>query len=239
MFNAGVTKPITGRPQVGPGPYGSGMVVLFGTGKYVESADRSAAGASTQTFFGIYDTNNAAKTAYVQPVVGNLQQQTVVVTTTVSGQDVRVTSANSVGSGQRGWYMNLPTTGERQVSDPVLRNGRIVFTTLIPSTDPCSFGGSSWLMDLDALSGKRLQFSPFDLNNDGQFDLSDLVVIDGVGIPVSGLGNAEILSRPAFVSSTNQEIDYAFTTDTGGDINRNRVNPGPAGVGRQSWRQLR
>lgn len=239
LFNAGITKPITVRPQVGPGRYGSGMVVLFGTGKYLESQDRSAVGASTQTFFGIYDANVAAKTAYTAPVLGNLQEQTVVTATTVSGQSVRVTSANDVATSSRGWYMNLPTTGERQVSDPVLRNGRVIFTTLIPSTDPCSFGGSSWLMDLDALSGKRLEFSPFDLNNNAQFDAGDMVTVGGITVPVSGIGNNEILSRPAYVSSSNQQVDYAFTTDTGGDINRNRVNPGPAGVGRQSWRQLR
>ena len=43
--------------------------------------------------------------------------------------------------------------GERVVSLPILRNGRVIFPTLIPSPNPCEFGGSSWLMELDAVSG--------------------------------------------------------------------------------------
>lgn len=238
LFAAGTNQPITGRPQVGAGPYGIGMMVLFGTGKYLESSDRITAGA-TQTFYGILDPNTAS---YTPPTRANLLQQTVLGEATApNGLLVRVTSANSMTAGLRGWYIDLPTSGERQVTDPVLRNGRIVFTTVIPSSDPCSFGGRSWLMDLDALSGSRLPYTPFDLNGDDQFNQLDYitVTIDGVEVqvPASGVGNDYLMSRPAFVTGENSE--YSFTTDTGGSINTNRVNPGPAGVGRQSWRQLR
>lgn len=242
LFSAGTTQPITVRPQVAPGRYGAGMVVLFGTGKFIEQLDRTSAGAATQAFYGIYDTNTAASTAYVVPALANLQAQTVTGTYTVAGSRVRTTSANDVGASKRGWYMELPVTGERQVSDPVLRNARIVFTTTIPSTDECSFGGSSWLMDIDALTGKRLSYSPIDVNQNGIFDVGDLVDTnsDGIGdTPISGIANDEIMSRAAFVSSQEEGMEYSFTTDTGGDINTSLVNPGPAGVGRQSWRQLR
>ena len=85
----------------------------------------------------------------------------------------------------RGWYLDLlpppnpPGTfqGEMQVSDSILRNGRIIFTTLIPDADLCSAGGSSWLMEMDGLTGARLKESPFDINNDGQFNASDFVNI--------------------------------------------------------------
>ncbi len=245
LFTAGTTKPITVRPQVGPGPRGSGMVVLFGTGKYLELIDKTSVGSTMQSFFGIYDSNTYAKTAYVAPTIagGDLLQQTVTFQAVYSPTvQVRVVSANAVTT-QRGWYMNLAppagtVTGERQVSDPVLRNGRVVFTTLIPSTDECAFGGSSWLMDIDALSGGRVPYVIFDLDDDGQFD--DLVDVNGDGVgdyPASGIRDNEIMSRPAYVAGPDSE--YAFTTDTGGDINRSRINPGPAGVGRQSWRQLR
>ena len=40
--------------------------------------------------------------------------------------------------------------GERVIANPLLRNGRVIFTTLIPDQDPCGFGGDSWLMELDA-----------------------------------------------------------------------------------------
>ena len=50
---AGKRQPITVRPEVTRGPKGAGMVVLFGTGKYLETVDnllslaRAAADAST------------------------------------------------------------------------------------------------------------------------------------------------------------------------------------------------
>ncbi|MEY2853753.1 MAG: hypothetical protein RL030_885, partial [Pseudomonadota bacterium] len=238
LFAAGTPQSITDRPQVGPGPYGIGMMVLFGTGKYLETADRSTPGA-TQSFYGILDPNTAT---YIAPTLTDLLQQSVLATVTLpSGKDVRVTSSNSMVPGRRGWYMDLPTSGERQVADPVLRNGRVVFTTVIPSSDPCTNGGRSWLMDLDALSGSRLRYTPFDLDGNNQFNEQDYVTVTIAGVdvdvPASGISNDYLMSRPAFVSGENSE--YAFTTDTGGNINTNRVNPGPAGVGRQSWRQLR
>jgi type IV pilus assembly protein PilY1 len=245
LFTSGTTKPITVRPQVGPGPRGSGMVVLFGTGKYLELGDKNNVGSTMQTFYGIYDANTAEKGSYSAPTIagGDLLQQTVTYQGNFSDTlQVRVVSANAV-TDERGWYLNLAppagtVTGERQVSDPVLRNGRVVFTTLIPSTDECAFGGSSWLMDIDALSGGRTPYVVFDLDDDGAFD--DLVDVnnDGVGdYPASGIRDDEIMSRPAYVAG--QDSEFAYTTDTGGDINRSRINPGPAGVGRQSWRQLR
>lgn len=238
LFAAGSAQPITDRPQVGPGQNGLGMVVLFGTGKFLETNDRTSPGA-TQSFYGIFDPNTVAYTA---PVLANLLQQTVIGTATApNGLTVRVTSDNAMTAGKKGWYINLPTSGERQVADPVLRNGRVVFTTIIPSTDPCSYGGSSWVMDLDALGGSRLSYSPFDLDGNNRFNEQDYVTVTISGVPVqvpaSGIYNEALMTRPAFVAGDNNE--YAFTTDTSGNINTNRVNPGPAGVGRQSWRQLR
>jgi len=103
---------------------------------------------------------------------------------------IRVTSANTVGS-NRGWYLDFlsPGTpafqGEMQVSNPIVRNGRVIFTTLIPDPDPCSGGGSSWLMEMDAISGTRLTESPFDLNNDGVFTESDMVTITVGGVDIT------------------------------------------------------
>ena len=54
-----------------------------------------------------------------------------------------------------------------------------IFTTLIPSTDPCDFGGDSWLMELDAISGGRLSYSVFDLDENKLFDEGDYVNVDG------------------------------------------------------------
>jgi type IV pilus assembly protein PilY1 len=233
----GLEQPITTRPQIGRGPKGFGQVVLFGTGKFMEPVDRIIGSLITQTFYGVYDLNAAPTAAILR---GALLQQTVIseVTSPPTAPRTRVTSANLPGLGDQGWYMNLlPDSsvfqGEMQVTDSVLRSGRVGFTTLIPDTDPCGFGGSSWFMLVDALTGSRLSVTTFDLNKDKSFTSADLVG----GLPVSGIGSEAIMSQPRFVTAPTG--DLGLVTDTANVTNAFLINPGPARVGRQSWRQLR
>jgi type IV pilus assembly protein PilY1 len=250
-------QPITTRPQVGPGPNGNGMVVLIGSGKFLEAIDRDIANIPVHTFYGLWDRNSGSDTdilaARLQPGFA-LQQQTIlgerdIEFTNPDGGEafvgrIRVTSENALNlTTHRGWYLDfVPPSGhqgEMQVSDPVLRNGRIIFTTLIPDTDICSYGGRSWLMDMDALTGSRLPYSPFDLNRDRAFNDGDYaaLVVDGTRFPVTGIGSDSIIARPAIIAG--ETADFAFAPDTGGGMTSPRVNPGPSGTGRQSWRQLR
>lgn len=253
MNGSSQRQPITERPQVGRGPNGQGWVILFGTGKFLESSDRELANLQVQSFYGIFD-NATGTTADVVPNRSVLLQQTILkegtVTVTEGGKTIvtpaRATSNNARTTAHRGWYIDLVSPsgfqGEMQVTNPVLRNGRVVFTTLIPDSDICAYGGRSWLMDMDALSGSRLPYSPFDLNRDTEYD-SDDFISDGTGsVPPSGRGADAILTAPAFLQGALS--DYAVTTSSGSDsdsstISIDRSNAGPAGRGRQSWRQLR
>jgi type IV pilus assembly protein PilY1 len=257
-------QPITERPQVGYGPGGAGLVVLFGTGKFIEASDRtvdtSAAGKRVQSFYGIFDANTGSNTDVVSgrsalQVQTITAEQAVTISVLDSGGNpvnetvnVRVTSTNTVNiSTQHGWYIDLVSPvngyeGEKQISDPILRNGKIIFTTTIADKDPCAYGGRSWLMEMDSLTGAQLQYSPFDLNNDKNFNDTDFVqvTVNGVTmkVPVSGIqSNDGLLTKPGIVSSTNSE--YAITPDTSGNLEEHRQNPGPGALGRQSWRQLR
>ena len=197
----GSAQPITVRPDVGRHPTGTGYLVYFGTGQYLETGDNSATGEVTQTFYGVWDKNaknnlgQAALTAFDR---GDLLQQSIMAEVTGLGFDLRVTSSNPIswhtGSGSptgtppsthMGWYMDLINTeggntnnfGERAVTDPILRGDRIIFTTLLPSQVACDFGGTSWLMELSSSSGGRLDESPFDLNNDGYFSAPDYATV--------------------------------------------------------------
>src|SRR5690606_1942593 len=143
-----------------------------------------------RSFYAIRDLNDKT-TANPQPVTGGraslLEQEVIaeqVVTVDGVAQPVRVTTNEPILPTHTGWYIDLPAAGERQVSMPRLRAGRVLFTTLIPATDPCGFGGTSWLMEIDALSGARLDYSPFDLNQDYRFDADDFVTIEIDGEPV-------------------------------------------------------
>lgn len=240
---SGVAQPITSRPEVGQHPERGrgGFVIYFGTGKYLELVDNNPTGATPQTFYGIWDDLSASSTSSLTRA--SLLQQTVVQElTTAYGQQVRVTSANAIDwDTQRGWFIDLPAGGERQVSDSVLRSGRIIFTTLIPNNEPCSFGGTSWLMELDVRGGSRLDITAFDLNNDQQFDEDDFITVtiagEEVQVPVSGVFSTEgILPTPAILQAGGAE--YKYSSGSTGGIFVTVENPGRFARGRKGWRQL-
>ena len=241
-------QPITVRPQVGYKKGDAGYMVFFGTGKYLETSDDSAVGQTTQSFYGIWDQNYDEGT-FTTIGRSSLQQQQIIKEVSEFSYDLRVTTNEPMGSGDLGWYMDLINVdggntnnyGERQVSDPILRNGRIIFTTLIPSSDPCEYGGTSWLMELDAQQGARLSYTPFDLNGDGEYNSGDYVevVIDGetVKIPVSGKkSKVGITNTPGIVSDEDKE--YKYTSGSTGHYEVTSENPGLEYVGRQSWNRL-
>jgi type IV pilus assembly protein PilY1 len=84
-----------------------------------------------------------------------------------------------------GWRVDLPDGGERQITDSILREGRIIFTTLIPAATPCEPGGTGWIMELDATNGGRLN-DTFDIDGDGDVDDADRISSGGLDFGASG-----------------------------------------------------
>ena len=79
--------------------------------------------------------------------------------------------SNPVESTEKlGWYIDLPESGERVHQAPTLRDGRVIFVTVTPANDPCAGEGTSWLMEVDAFNGGRLDESVFDFNKDRVFN---------------------------------------------------------------------
>jgi len=256
-----VAQPITAKPQVGKHPDG-GLMVYFGTGKYYSENDQIVgASPQVQTFYGIRDSGEQVSSR------SRLQEQEILDEATIADYsvDVRVTTDTAVNyrdlsdseedTNYEGWFMELESPvngpeGERAVSAPLLRAGRIIFTTLIPDPDPCDWGGSSWLMELDAVNGSRLDTSPLDVNGDGVIDNSDFVAIsdtngDGVidelddYIPISGLRRHDlgIIKTPGVViCDSGSECKY--TSGSSGNLDMVKESSGSP-TGRQSWRQLR
>jgi Tfp pilus tip-associated adhesin PilY1 len=83
------------------------------------------------------------------------------------------TEANHVG-----WYFDLPDTKERVVRDVLIRSGRAIVISTIPNTNPCAAGGSSWLYEINANTGGRLDDPQFDTNSDNVIDENDLIKIE-------------------------------------------------------------
>lgn len=245
---------ITSRVTVGLGPERQGYMINFGTGRYLESTDVND--LSTQTLYGIWDKNDGKTTVTDR---SELLQQTILFEGNYTLQDgsspstpLRVTSDNDYASSpptKLGWYLDLTSPvagaeGERVVNQPLLRNGRIIFTTTIPDANSCSGGGDSWLMELNALNGSRLDVSPFDLNNDASFDSKEYVQITvgstTVWVPVSGVKYNELLTTPAVGSqSETPSKETKYMSGSSGNITTIDENPGASGSGRDSWRQIK
>jgi type IV pilus assembly protein PilY1 len=246
---ANTRQPITAKPQVGKGPDGQGIMVYFGTGKYFEIGDNIVGPSpQVQTYYALRENGAQVSGRSV------LQEQTILAEGTVGSTPVRVTSDSDVdyNSNQEGWYMDLtppsPSSpaGERVVSPSLLRGGRIIFVSIIPESDPCSFGGTSWLYELDALSGSRLSTAQFDVNGDGKIDKADLVQIldtnnDGVvdakdDVPPSGKELPIGISKnPSVIPAGDYEYKYSSGTTGGIAVTKEK---GAEESGRLSWRQL-
>ncbi|MCC5796413.1 MAG: pilus assembly protein PilY [Methylophaga sp.] len=248
ICNASNLQPITTRPQVVRHPSGAGYIVLFGTGQYMEVGDNAITGQTTQSYYAIWDKAQPTLTPFNR---GNLLEQEIMFEINQANGDFRVTSDTSIDwSSHNGWFMDLQygadNFGERQVSNALVRSNRIIFTTLLPSVDPCEFGGSGWLMELDIFSGARLPFSPFDLNNDGVFDINDFINVGDITgdgnddyLPASGRkSTVGIIPTPSIVNDTGGQREYKFLSGSSGEIEVITENPGPGETGRQSWYPL-
>ena len=109
----------------------------------------------------------------------------------------------------------------------------LVGTTRIPdSDDVCSPSGVGFTMSIDPFTGGRLAQSFFDVNGDGVFDDKDMVEVDGVKVPVSGLGHSSSPINSIFLG------DVMYTTYDDGTSGKIKTNSGVMNARRVSWREL-
>jgi type IV pilus assembly protein PilY1 len=221
----GATQPITVQPLLADNSLG-GKVVFFGTGKFNETADKT--NKDLQAFYAVWDAEGGGG----QITVSNLQAQAVTGVFSGSTGQFITTSQNDVTyPGEKGWYLplvyNSVLTGERVINQASLVLGRIVFTTAsVDTTDPCASFGTGKLVELDAFSGKMLNYAVLDTNNDGTVDSTDTVssgVIFTGGIPTLN----------AIVNGATRKI----VNDSSGGIST-LVEKSGGGSRRIMWRQI-
>ncbi len=167
IFKAPAGQSITVAPEVTRHPDG-GLIVLFGTGKYLEATDVSAT-PPVQAMYGIIDQDPLSSTVVTQTIA--TQNQITITTTNIPADLTAIppTAATTVRSlpiagvvpnqcvNTKGWYTNLKlgTTldGERNVFDSALVAGSLFTPTLVPSSDLCLGGGKSYLYCINPLTG--------------------------------------------------------------------------------------
>jgi len=237
--SSGNPQPVTTALMVLPHPNG-GHMVSFGTGQYLEVADLST--TDEQSLYGIWDAALNGSASTITGGRANLVEQSVLATIRVSNTDLRITSDHAVDYGsKRGWYMDLPTSGERVGYNPIVRDRRFVFVTLIPDVDPCAAGGSGWIMELDYLSGSRLAQSPFDVNGDLAISGLDLVDYtedgDTTSVPASGIALDIGIPATPTVIGRDERTEFKVISGSSGDMATLLEGKSIAG-GRLSWKQI-
>ena len=249
MLSAAAGQPITAAPTVYTTTDNETMIYV-GTGRYLGNSDK--ADASVQTMYAVQDKWLDGQAFAATVTASNLVAQTVVYeqdgATLGDGSTanfaIRVTSKNEVDyASYHGWYINLvppapgAAQGERVNASAVVRHGRLIFTTLIPPVDSCEFGGSGWLMEMDAVSGKRFETSVLDLNNDGRIDASDMYQLGDDDFSIGGRKFDELIRTPAFVGFGENEGKYI--SGSSGGLTKVLEKGGATLVrGRLSWQQL-
>lgn len=228
----GKAQPITSAPILGlnvnvttTNSTEPNVLVLFGTGKFVENSDISNS-SDVMSYYSVWDEGS-----------GNLGRANLKLRTLVTTGNLREVEGDDINwSTDFGWYMDLvnrasvgataATEGERVVSDSLLRRKIVFFNTIIPDDTPCKAGGSGWLMSLQYDTGLQPDEPVFDANNDGKLDALDLDYV----------GSKFLNGLPAKSGILG---DIQFTPGSDGSIKKRKVNVGSGEKeGRLSWEEV-
>lgn len=148
----GVVQPITVRPEISQ--VNSKPILYVGTGRYLGRSDvddtPNSPPPQVQTIYAISDSLSSTLT---NPRGGALKKQTLVnnvnAGTRTMGQPIAAVDYNT----DKGWYIDLPDSGERQNVPAQLAFGIIVLPTIVPTSSICSPGGYGWVNYLDYKTG--------------------------------------------------------------------------------------
>lgn len=214
-------QPITGKLTIRSHPNRSAtstepnILIFFGTGQFIAENDNF--NTDVQSFYGIWDKEMAPTSQYFRD---QLVEQTI-----TDDGEVRILSNNPVNylpsgaSAEWGWYMDMPTSGERVYETARLFGSNIFFIATTPNSMQCGSGGNSYLMAADYLTGgapRSIVFPDFD-------DDTDPSIVAGINL--GGFSSGITIT---------QDGDILQTTDS--VLNQNQANDGrELRAGRKSW----
>jgi len=149
---------------------------------------------------------------------------------------------------RKGWYLDLvppsgTAAGERMIYGVQAFGGALFATSAIPADDPCTPGGSGWLMAIDPYTGSRLDSDLF-------ASRSQVTVTSGdssTNYYVSAVSTGSMPSSPILVRNEGSSSNQSGGTKVG--LSDALINPTDLGIlrerlnlkdrfGRISWREL-
>jgi type IV pilus assembly protein PilY1 len=140
----GKAQPITVRPELAK-TLDNGVyyrVVMLGTGRYLGEDDPED--TSQQTIYAVRDDLSST------PIAGRSEMlmraffpSTTAPTDATKRESQGATRMNWIDN--KGWYIDLPDTGERVNVDPVFQKGILTVASNVPNDDVCLGGGYAWI----------------------------------------------------------------------------------------------
>ena len=249
LFSGSSGQSITTKPTVIRHPTvtdGSApnLMVLFGSGRFLADGDKTR--SNTQSFYGVWDNGTGGLTR------SNLARQTFLLDDAskrarVLDPYLKVEYEKMTGR-QYGWYIDLPSKGERVVSEALVRGSIVYFNSIIPDVSVCASGGGGWEMSVKTENGGSPDAPVFDFNEDG------VVTVSGDTTSVSGRSRASgeenisyagkkleaekgMPAGPSIIG--NRRFTPGTATDEGAEMEDTLLITNEATVtGRLSWEQL-
>jgi type IV pilus assembly protein PilY1 len=225
-------QPITTEPELGV--VARKRVIFVGTGQYLGDTDvlnnvpENAVARRRMSFYAIRDEGVLGAGPVVHPS-STLRAQLVQQTVTKTATEIQITNNATNFATQAGWFFDLPDTGERSYTNPILVAGVLAFTSNVPDrSDPCRPGGSSWLYFVDYATGGRVVGATTAGVKIGNVLSSRPVVIRTPGTPSDGTvagtqGRTIAITRGSDAASTGTPLP---------------TNPAGQGGRRMSWREI-
>lgn len=209
---------ITTQPELGK--IDSNVVVMVGTGKFLELSD-----LTNMPFNSAYTFKDNGQSAAIN------RDQLVLQT---MGGDRKVTSTGTVNFNTGyGWVLDFPA-GERVNLDPLLLNGALMMPTMVPSSEACSGAGYGWFNFFDYKKGGSLLSSGVVSERMITPAVGYNIVYDGNGVPhvvVTGSNDP----TPQQLTLDDQVFGLSATTKSS-VIFKQKTN-GSYGT-KQSWHEL-
>lgn len=222
-----VAQPITTKPSLAEISYsGARIKTLFiGTGKYLGTTD--LADTKQQTIYALKDTRSSTGLGNVRTATdaaGNailVAQTAATAASATLGNIVNVTASPVNWNTRSGWYVDLPTGGERVNIQPHLVLNTLFVGTNTPQTNACTAGGTSLLYQLDMGTGAAV----------------------GGGAAATSLGNVLVMGMTTVLTGQGTGAGKVTTIVTRSDGKLDQVTgdrPNVVGtLKRTSWRVLK
>ena len=220
----GTPQPITNRVELVQGQSGNSLPrILVATGKLLGVGDLST--TAQQSIYGFDDKVEAFASG--GSLRSDLKVSKLKNNTALDGTLTRslqcTSSTNDCKDNAKGWYIDLPTTGERVNVDLRIAATTLVVASNIPSNEPCVSGGMGWINYINFQTG-----GPVNEGTGGE---------GAAGVPVTQgliMGNDLSATRDGSVTSHVSPSQYPKGPI---DIPIPTSTPKPKGK-RMSWKEL-